>query len=82
MIVAIPVWFVGGMLVGLMSPGRTLAEPVAAVFLVAVPTAYVLYGGQTVKTMPAFMYVLFGALGLLFTLIGTYAGERMQMSGQ
>lgn len=79
MIMAIPVWFLGGMLVGLISPGRTFVEPVAAAFLVAIPTAFILFEGQTVKTMPAFMYVLFSALGLLFTLVGAYAGERIQM---
>lgn len=79
MMVAIPVWFLGGMLVGLISPGRTFIEPVVAVFLVALPTAFILHEGQTVKTMPVFMYVLLSALGLLFTLIGAYAGERIQM---
>lgn len=79
MMMALPVWAVGGMLVGLISPGRTFMEPVAAAFLVALPTAFVLFNGQTVKTMPAFMYVLFSALGLLFTLIGAYVGERVQM---
>ncbi len=79
MMMAIPVWAVGGALVGLISPGRTFIEPVAAAFLVALPTAFILYHGQTVKTMPVFMYVLFSALGLLFTLIGAYVGERIQM---
>jgi hypothetical protein len=79
MTVAIPVWFLGGLLVGLISPGRTFIEPVAAVFLVALPTAFWLHQGQTVKTMPVFMYVLMSALGLLFTLIGSYLGERMQL---
>ena len=79
MMMAIPVWALGGTLVGLISPGRTFMEPVAAAFLVALPTAFILFQGQTVKTMPAFMYVLFSALGLLFTLIGTYVGERIQM---
>jgi hypothetical protein len=78
MLVAIPVWFVGGLLVGLISPGRTFLEPVLAVLLVAIPTALSLYSGQTVRTMPAFMYVLFSALGMLFALVGAYAGERIQ----
>lgn len=78
MMVAIPVWFLGGLLVGLISPGRTFMEPVAAVFLVALPTAFILHENQTVKTMPAFMYVLLSALGILFTLIGAYTGERIQ----
>jgi drug/metabolite transporter (DMT)-like permease len=79
MLVSIPVWFLGGMLVGLISPGKTFLEPVVAVFLVALPTAFLLFQSQTVKTMPTFMYVLMSALGVLFTLIGAYIGERVQM---
>jgi hypothetical protein len=79
MLVSIPVWFMGGLLIGLISPGRTYIEPMAAVFLVAVPTAFILHLNQTVKTMPAFMYVLMSALGVLFTLIGSYLGERVQL---
>jgi len=79
MVVSIPVWFLGGMLVGLISPGKTFLEPVVAVFLVALPTAFLLFQSQTVKTMPTFMYVLMSALGVLFTLIGAYIGERIQM---
>ena len=77
--ISIPVWFLGGMLIGLISPGKTFIEPMVAVFLVAIPTAFLLYVNQTVKTMPAFMYVLLSILGVLFTLIGAYIGERIQM---
>ncbi len=79
MMISIPVWFVGGMLVGLISPGKTFVEPVVAVFLVAIPTAFLLFRSQTVKTMPWWMYALMSALGVLFTLIGAYLGERIQM---
>lgn len=79
MTVAIPVWFIGGILVGLISPGKTFIEPVVAAFLIAIPTAFLLFQSQTVKTMPAFMYALMSALGVLFTLIGAYIGERIQM---
>ncbi len=43
------------------------------------PTAFFLFNGQTVKMMPAFMYVLMSALGVLFSLIGSYVGERIQV---
>ncbi len=79
MTVAIPVWFAGGLLVGLIAPGGRFVEPVAAAFLVALPTAFFLFQGQTVKTMPAFMYVLMAALGVLFALIGAFVGERLQL---
>lgn len=78
MLLAIPIWFVSGLLVGLISPGRTVTEPVVATFLVAMPTAFLLFNGQTVKVMPAFMYVLMSALGILFSLIGAYVGDRIQ----
>jgi hypothetical protein len=79
MMLAIPIWFVSGLLVGLISPGRTVTEPVVATFLVAMPTAFLLFNGQTVKVMPAFMYVLMSALGILFSLIGAYVGDRIQV---
>jgi predicted RNA-binding Zn-ribbon protein involved in translation (DUF1610 family) len=79
MLLSIPIWFVSGMLVGLISPGRTVLEPVVATFLVAMPTAFLLFTGQTVKVMPAFMYVLMSALGVLFSLIGSYVGDRIQV---
>lgn len=79
MMVAIPVWFVGGLLVGLISPGKTFIEPVMAVFIVAVPTALLLFRSQTVKTLPYWMYILLSAVGVLFTLVGSYLGERVQM---
>jgi hypothetical protein len=79
MIVAIPVWFIGGMLLGMISPGKTFIEPVVASFLVAIPTVFYLARGQTVRTMPLFMYVLMALIGVLFTLIGAYIGERIQL---
>jgi hypothetical protein len=79
MLIAIPTWFLAGLLIGLVSPGRTFVEPVVAVFLVAIPTALLLFTHQTVKTMPAFMYVLLSAVGILFTLVGAHVGERIQM---
>jgi cation transport ATPase len=79
MVVAIPVWFVGGMLLGMISPGKTFIEPVVASFMVAIPTVFYLAKSQTVRTMPLFMYIIMAAIGVLFTLIGSYLGERIQM---
>ncbi|MFT3773573.1 MAG: hypothetical protein QM820_49995 [Minicystis sp.] len=79
MIIAIPVWFVGGMLLGMISPGKTFVEPVVASFLVAIPTVFYLAHSQTVRTMPTFMYIILAAIGVMFTLIGSYIGERIQM---
>ncbi len=79
MIVSIPVWFVGGLLIGMISPGRTFIEPVVACLFVAIPTAGYLASTQTVRTMPIWMYVIMALIGVMFTLIGSYLGERIQM---
>ncbi len=87
MSLSIPVWFIGGMLVGLISPGKTFVEPVVAALIVALPTVFYLYNGlfgllgpgQTVRTMPIFMYIIMALIGVMFTLVGSYVGERIQM---
>ncbi len=87
MTLTIPVWFVGGTLVGLISPGKTFVEPVVAALIVAMPTVFYLYSGffgmlgpgQTVRTMPLFMYIIMALIGVMFTLVGSYVGERIQM---
>jgi ribosomal protein L40E len=79
MLVSIPVWFVGGLLIGMISPGRTFVEPVVAALLVAFPTVTYLSWTQTVRTLPTFMYVIMACIGVMFTLIGSYLGERIQM---
>src|SRR5262249_363743 len=79
MAICIPVWFIGGLLVGMISPGRTFVEPVVSSLLLAIPSTIVLEHGQTVRTMPVFLYVVLAAIGVLFTLIGAYLGERIQL---
>src|SRR5688500_7790385 len=56
MLVCIPVWFTGGLLIGMISPGRTFIEPVVACLFVAIPTVGFLNYTQTVRAMPLFMY--------------------------
>ncbi|MGD0675729.1 MAG: hypothetical protein ABSC94_09950 [Polyangiaceae bacterium] len=79
MLICIPVWFLGGLLVGMVSPGRTFIEPAVAALLVAIPTTFLLIQSQTVRTMPVFLYLIFAAIGILLTLIGAYMGERIQV---
>jgi hypothetical protein len=79
MLVSIPVWFLGGLLIGMISPGRTFIEPVVACLFVAIPTVAYLAYTQTVFTLPLFMYIIMALIGVMFTLIGAYLGERIQM---
>lgn len=79
MMMAVPIWFVGGVLLGMISPGKTVAEPVVATLLVAMPTVWHLIRTQTVRTLPLFMYVILAMIGVMFTMVGSYLGERIQM---
>ena len=87
MAVAVPVWFVGGVLIGLISPGKTFIEPVVATIVVALPTIFYQFNGffgmlgygQTVRTMPLFMYIIMALIAVQFSLVGSYVGERIQM---
>ena len=79
MLMCIPVWFLGGTLVGMISPGRTFIEPAVAALLVAIPSTFLLIQSQTVRSMPLFLYVIFAGIGILLTLIGAYIGERIQL---
>ncbi len=45
----------------------------------AFPTTFLLIQSQTVRTMPVFLYLIFGVIGILLTLIGSYIGERIQV---
>ncbi|EYF06329.1 Hypothetical protein CAP_2207 [Chondromyces apiculatus DSM 436] len=79
MTVSIPVWLLGGTLIGMIVPGKMVLEPVVGSAIVAVPTVYYLIQSQTVRTMPMFMYVIMGLIGVMFALVGIYIGERIQM---
>ena len=78
MSLTVPIWFVGGLLVGLMSPGKTFVEPVVASVVVAGPTIFYLVKSETIRGMPVFMYVVTALVGALFTAIGSRVGERVQ----
>ena len=58
---------------------RLMLLGLCVAFLVALPTVYYLVRSETVRTMPVFMYVIMSLIGVLFSLIGAYLGERIQM---
>lgn len=78
MALCIPVWFAGGLVVGFLSRDRAFIEPVVACIVVAAPTTLLLVRSQTVRTMPTFLYVIMATIGVMFSLIGAYVGERLR----
>jgi hypothetical protein len=85
LLISIAVWFVGGTLVGFISPGKTFIEPAVGALFAIVPTVWWLVyttpeaperlGGGFQLNMPA--YVIGGLLGGMISLFGAFLGERL-----
>ena len=77
--VSIGIWFLGGMLVGFLSPGRTFVEPALAAIVAAIPTILYLRWTTPEGLGPeTFHYVLAGVLGAGVGLFGARIGESIQ----
>jgi hypothetical protein len=80
--ISVVIWFLGGIVMGLISPGKTFLEPAVGAALAALPTiAY-----QRAITPEGFepsmlAYIVAGLLGIMISLFGAYLGERIQMAG-
>ena len=83
------VWVGGGVLIGLLSPGKTFIEPAVGALLAVAPTVWWISsftpdagshfsgpGEGFQLTLPA--YVIGGLLGAMISLFGAFAGEKLQ----
>ncbi len=80
--ISVVIWFFGGIVMGLISPGKTFVEPAVGAAMAAVPT--ILY--QRAITPEGFepsmlAYIVAGVLGIMISLFGAFLGERIQMGG-
>ncbi|MCA9580595.1 MAG: hypothetical protein KC416_02295 [Myxococcales bacterium] len=71
-------WFVGGSIVGFVSPGKTFFEPVVGALLAVAPTILYLVQISDVRTISLLNGVVSGLLGVMITLFGAFIGEYMQ----
>jgi hypothetical protein len=90
LMISMAVWFAGGVLVGVISPGKTFLEPAVGAALAIAPTVWWIstftpdagdhYAGPGELgfglTMPA--YVIGGLLGAMISLFGAFLGEKLQ----
>lgn len=77
-LIATAVWFVGGVVIGAVSPGRTYLEPATAALIASIPTVLYLDSIADVRAMSTMHYVASALLGVMATVIGSFAGERLQ----
>lgn len=77
--VSVGVWFVGGVVVGFVSPGKTIIEPAVAAAGTAAPTMLYLWLTTPAGLGPSgFTYAGAGVLGVMLGLFGARLGETIQ----
>jgi cation transport ATPase len=83
LLLSVPVFFVGGIVMGMISPGKTFVEPAVGAMLAAIPTLGLISArtpaGAFEPTLLA--YVVCAAMGIMTALFGAFLGERAQMMG-
>jgi hypothetical protein len=81
LILSVPVFFAGGIVMGMISPGKTFVEPAVGAMLAAIPTLSVVAvrtpDGAFEPTLLA--YIMCAAMGIMTALFGAFLGERAQM---
>jgi hypothetical protein len=79
--ISVVVWFIGGILVGVISPGKTFVEPAIGALIAVVPTVGYLMFITPEGFEPTFLaYIVGGLLGAMISLFGAFIGEKLQMT--
>jgi len=80
LMISAAVWFVGGIVVGFISPGKTFVEPAAGALIAVPPTIAYLALTTPEGFQPSLMaYIVFSILGVMVALFGAFIGEKVQM---
>lgn len=80
LLISVAVWFAGGIVVGVISPGKTFVEPAVGALLAAFPTiAYLALVTPAGFQPPMLAYIVLALLGVMISLLGAFVGERVQM---
>jgi hypothetical protein len=83
LLISVGVWFAGGIVVGLISPGKTFVEPAVGALLAALPTiAYLAMVTPAGFQPPMLAYIILSMLGVMLSLLGAFVGERVQMGAR
>jgi DNA-directed RNA polymerase subunit RPC12/RpoP len=81
LLMSIAIWFLGGIVVGAVSPGKTFVEPAVGALIAAVPTLGYLGAITPAGFQPTILaYIVGGMLGVMVALLGAFIGEKIQMS--
>lgn len=80
LLISVGVWFVGGIVVGLLSPGKTFVEPAVGALIAVIPTVSYLAIVTPEGFQPTLLaYIVTALLGVMISLFGAFLGEKIQM---
>lgn len=81
LMLSVPVAFIGGVIMGAISPGKTFVEPAVGAMLASVPMIAIISAitpaGAFEPTLLA--YVICATMGIMMALFGAFLGEKIQM---
>ena len=79
MVISVAIWFVGGIVVGIVSPGKTFVEPAVGALLTLIPTiSYLRWITPEGFDSSLLAYLVMGLLGAMWALFGSFIGEKVQ----
>ena len=79
--ISVAVWFIGGTVVGFVSPGKTFIEPAVGALIAVVPTVGYLMFITPEGFEPTFLaYLIGGLIGAMISLFGAFLGEKLQLT--
>jgi hypothetical protein len=79
LMISVAVWFVGGIVVGAISPGKTFIEPAIGALIAVIPTISYLALTTPDGFQPSLLaYIVTGLLGVMIALFGAFLGEKLQ----
>lgn len=80
LLLSVPTFLVGGLAIGVLSPGKTFLEPAMGACMAAAPTFGVVASRTPEGFEPSVLaYIVFAGIGVLCALFGALAGEWLQV---
>jgi hypothetical protein len=80
LMLSVPIFFLGGIALGIISPGKTFIEPAVGAMIATIPTLAMV----AIRTPEGFeptllAYIVCAIMGVMTALFGAFVGEKWQM---
>lgn len=80
LMVSVPVAFVGGLIMGAISPGKTFVEPAVGAMIASLPISAIVSARTPDGFEPTMLaYIICAVMGVMMALFGAFIGEKLQM---